>query len=291
MKKQIITAMLLMTTGPAFAGSATKTYDATVSQITALESAGKMEQALFLAASASQQAVSIVGAEKVVTTTNTTLNEVRQQVITGQYHEGVGGSLLGIIKGRADHSWDTAAILTTNPEEVEGFGQKTASDYASMQKGLLNYVKQNETTIVYAKLFAAKTLQLALKLSYDDLQSVRSTISATVQKAQLLTFYGRQDVVSCVTTNYADRDAKASFSIKSILFNLNMNSDAKQLAYRQEICDGSTHQAAVSEAAILSGRIGQADSLIEYYDQQLGLKEVQESHAPFYPTWGLPAYN
>ncbi|RYZ80487.1 MAG: hypothetical protein EOP04_25795 [Proteobacteria bacterium] len=176
-----------------------------------------------------------------------------------------------------------------NPAEVAGFPGKVRGDFLGLQSQLSKYVVKNELSIVYAKAFAAKALQLANKMNPADRASVSELIEATVQNSQLLTFYGEQMVTQCTTTNYANRSRGGGVDVKAIFFSFNFSGEETQMAHSKSECSSYSRSTSVGEASALSSRIGSIDYLVAQQWKQWGLLQL-ETPAPFYPTWGLP-YN
>ena len=65
----------------------------------------------------------------------------------------------------------------------------------------------------------------------------------------------------------------------------------EQMAHTEKACTHSSAKTKVSEIELISAKIFIVDSILKQYNEKLGLMEIQESKAPYYPTWGLSDYN
>lgn len=297
MKKLFLIKIILLLTMQSYAKGLDLTpQQESIKTILELEKEGRLQEAFLVSASASEQLISDLKVDQIAVSIDSQLDEIRNEVVISQHSEERGLSLFwGLLPiFSSNRKWDTAKIVTVNPQEVAAFPAKVASDFQKLQKNLTEYVKENELGLVYIKAFAAKTVELATRLNIKNRTQLASLVHSVVQKAQLLTFWGAQSISHCITTNYAHREKSQKIKMLlslDLLLTGHYNSNDKQLAYTEKQCSQSSAKAKVSEVEFISARIFIVDSALKHYNEKLGLMEIQESKAPYYPTWGLSDYN
>jgi hypothetical protein len=242
-------------------------------------------------AQASAEILNQLRVDEIVASIDTKMTEIRNEVITHRYNQSSGFSaLFGLFTGQAQRSWDSATIITANPDEVEGFSRKTVTDFRNLQNTLKTYVVQNEMALAYAKAFALKTAQLAARLSKEDRKNLLPMIKTSIQFSQQLRFFGAQNVLNCVETNYVNRSSSYSAGLSSFLFSFGISEESSQVAHTTRDCSSSVNTTEVSESIVISAKLSKLDHLIASYQKQLGLLEVAEAKAEPYQTWGSPSF-
>ena len=287
MKKLIIIAATTVAASVSFAQNLNlKNYQSTLKQVVALEESGQTVQAMLLSAQSAQQISEGIGMSQKVASVDSVLQEMREEVVTSKSNASLSFRLLFLGWGSGEAHWDTARIITTNPAEVAGFNRRAEADFSSLQKDLRSYVKKNELQITYAKAFSAKSLQLALSLSADQRQQFQGVIKRTWAQNQAMTFVGAQNIAHCINTQYANRSQGAGLNIDGLFLSFKFGYEREQLAYSETKCAASARETEVSDEVLLSAKIAQLDSVSTFYFKQLGLMELNEATAPYYPTWG-----
>ncbi len=271
------------------AGVNFRKLDSTIAIINELEVRGQYQSAALTAASTANSVAQEIGIDKTVAQVTTTLNEIRQETIVETKKQAAGFSfLLGLISGSASSSYDVTKMITVNPEEVEGFTTKTANDFRRLQGQLKTYVKDNESALFYAKVLAAKALQLTEKMDIDQLIAVRGTIMKSVQFIKQVQFAGTQTVNRCLTMNYVDRENSLGIAISGLFLSLNYSQSDVQHAHNEKSCSTSANSGITSESQWTSPKLMSADLKISMFEKAMDLRLVGERHAPSYPTWGSP---
>lgn len=291
MKPTYLTLIAFILTTKAFAMVDLKKQEYKLASILVMEQKQDYFGAVLTAAQSSAEILNQLRVDEVVTSVESKLKEIRNEVVINHYSESTSGSILfGLLSGYAKRSWDSATIITANPEEVDGFSRKISTDFRSMQNTLKNYVQKNETALAYAKAFALKTVQLSTKLSAADRQNLLPMIKTAVQFSQQLRFLGEQNILKCIETNYANRSKSTSSGIGGLLLSFNISASESQVAHTTQSCSGSVNTAEVSESVLVSAKLSRLDLLIWSYQKQLGLLEVVETKAEHYETWGSPSF-
>lgn len=293
MKKLFLIKIILLLTVQTYA----KSFDDTsqkknIKIIMELEKAGRLQEALLTSAGAAEQLIYDLKVDQIAISIDSRLDEIRKELITARHSEEKGLSIFGFLPIiSSNHKWDTAKIITVNPEMVSAFPAKIASDFQKLQNNLAEYVRDNEVGIVYIKAFAAKTVELSLRIGRDQRAQLAPLVHSTVQKAQLLIFWGAQRISHCITTNYAYRkDSKESAMLIDLSFLLPIASQStthEQMAYSEKECTYASAKAKMSEIEFISAKIFIVDAILKQYNEKLGLMELQDAKAPYYPTWGL----
>lgn len=297
MKKLFLIKIILLLTMQSYAKSLDLIpQQESIKTILELEKEGRLQEALLTSASAADLLANDLKVDQIAARVDSHLNEIRNEVVVSKHSDNRGLSLFfGLLPIFSyNRKWDTAKILTANPEAVAAFPAKVSSDFQKLQKNLTEYVKENELGLVYIKAFAAKTVELATRLNSNDRTKLTPLVHSIVQKAQLLTFWGAQSISHCITTNYTHR--KNSENVSMLLsFRLGLTGHFKkineQMAHTEKACTHSSAKTKVSEIELISAKIFIVDSILKQYNEKLGLMEIQESKAPYYPTWGLSDYN
>lgn len=290
MKKLFLIKIILLLSMQSYAkGLDLSAQQETLKTVLILEKEGHIQEALSHSANMVEQLIFDLKVDQMVVSIDSQLEEIRNEVIVSQHSRQTELRLFfGLLPiFSADKKWDTAKIITLNPEAVAGFPTKVALDFKKLQKNLKEYVKENELGIVYLKAFAAKTVELATKLDSKNRMQLSSLVHTIVQKAQLLTFEGGQSISHCITTNYANRESSEHLSI---LASFKYGASDKLLAHSEKQCTYSSNSTKVSEVEFISANIYTVDLILKHYNEKLGLMELQESAAPYYPTWGLKDY-
>jgi len=291
MKTLYITLTTLLITTQAMSAVDLKKQDVKLASVLTMEQKQDYFGAVLTSAQASAEILNQIHVDEIVKTIDTKMTEIRNEVVTHKYNTAGNFSfLLGMVSANAQAKWDSATIVTTNPEEVDGFSRKISSDFRSVQSDLKLFVKANEIALAYAKAFALKTVQLGTKLSATDRKNLLPLIKSSVQFSQQLRFLGAQNILKCIETNYADRARSGSANINLLFMSFSLAADDSQLAHTTKNCSGSTQMAEVSDSILISAKLSKLDTLINSYQKELGLLEVAESKAEAYPTWGSPHY-
>mgnify|MGYP001578919577 FL=1 len=223
-----------------------------------------------------------------ISSVENTLNEKRQEVVTeNNSQSGAFSILFGLLSGSGHRNWDVAKIMTTNAAEVSQFNRRQAEDFKELKANLISYFKDNELAIVYAKVMAAKSLQLAVNISNDSFNSILPLVKKTAQRVAQFSFLGVQEVSTCTTTNYADRSSDVGIAVSSFLLSFSFSDSEKKHAYEETICSSPlTRTIGVSESQTFLGRVVLADMVLKTQSRALSLRELATSTAPEYPTWG-----
>lgn len=267
-----------------------ETYQNTIEQINKLEANQQFRQAALLAASAANQVAEEIRLSTVELTVETRLNEIKNEIIVKEKNQNASASLFfGLLSGSAFRTHDVTKIITANPEEVSGFPRKTANDFRKLQSDLVSYLKANELSIFYAKIFAAKSIQLAAKSSAQELNSVIEFIAITYKNVAQFSFVGEQHINTCTTTNFANTFTAEGLKISGI-FSLNLSQSEEQFAHSESSCATSVKQFAAAESHVISERLFVADLALRAQLKNLSLIQLNAT-APEYPTWGSPYTN
>lgn len=291
MKTQMSFLITFLCAFQLFASYSLEKHQDQIRQVNKLEKSGSILDALFVAKAASEEIIANLNVGGVVSSIDSQLNEIRNEIIVSKHSSKINFSffslILGPVTGSASRKWDTTKIITANPDDVAEFPTKIASDFRVLKENLVKYVRDNELALVYAKVFAAKAVQLSTLISVEERASLRSSIHTLVQQSQLMNFLGVQSILSCVTTNYTNRSNSSSFNMTGLFFKIGAESNSDYLAHSVKTCDPAISKyAEVNEMVAASANIYKADMLIKHYYKQFGLKEVMDSPDYFYPTWG-----
>jgi hypothetical protein len=291
MKHLYLTVTALLMASQVFAAVDLKKQNSKLSGVLALEQKQEYFEAVLTSAQASAEILNQLQVDEVVTSVESKLNEIRNEVVTKHYsNSGSFSFLFGLISGGAQKSWDSAEIITANPQEVDGFSAKISSDFRTLQSKLIQFVVSNENSLAYAKAFALKTAQLAVKLSPQDRKNLLPLIKTTIQFSQELKFFGAQSILKCVQTNYADRSSSENYNLGGLLLSFGLSKQEDQTAHTTQNCSSSVATTETSESILISSKLNRLDVLIASYQKQLGLLEVVETKAEPFQTWGSPHY-
>lgn len=150
-------------------------------------------------------------------------------------------------------------------------------------------MKHHETELFYAKVFAAKALQLTANLSVEEIKQVYSYVMKTAQKVSYVNFHGFQQITNCVRTDYAERSSGRGLNLTGLI-SFSINESEQQHAHRETTCSNEVISQSISELALDSVDLMLVDELIREQDKKLQLKILKESEASEYPTWGSPDF-
>ncbi len=260
-------------------------YNKVVNEIKSLESTGQHQLGAFKAITLANQIAEKIKLDQKVAAIATTLDVRKKEFVTKTDSNSAGFNFLGLAKISASTSYDVTKIMTLNAEEVEGFGRKEARDLSSLQRDLRSYLEKNESEIYYAKILAAKAIQLATKLDLATISEIQPLLAKTAQRVSQVSFIGVQGVLVCTTVDFAARKDEAGLKIKSLFFSLNLGEETEHFAHQETECASRDNVAQVSESEIYSVDLMLADQSIEAQSEILGLKLLKKE-APVYPTWG-----
>lgn len=264
-------------------------YNEAINDVLAHEQSGNILEALLISAKTSQQLSDELGVDTAVKEIFSEFTENRKEIVTKK--ETIGGKFrLLFLNVSGSETINTTKIFTTNPAEVTAFDKRTQDNFIQLQKSLAEYVKVNENAIIYTKAFAAKTLQLATLLDWENFKKVKNLVNTTAQKAMNMSFLGDQDILYCVATKHAKYSDEAHIKFSSLLLSFNLSVEEEHMKYEETSCEMEKQQTYATDALLISERIHHYDSLIAQYMKQAGLMELQNSQAPNYPTWGSPYY-
>ena len=255
------------------------------------ESAGDFQGA---ALSAAQIANSIADQEQidqVVENIQTTLHAVEQEVVTSTSSASANFSLLGLISGSADASYDVTKVISLNPEEQLGFSQKVADDWSQLQRELTHKLQKDELALAYMKIFAAKAVQMTAKVSLLESEGWRDYVERTAQRVGRLQMKGSQSIVSCTEFDHAETKKQMGFSISGLLASLSFGALDIANAYNETNCSSEARDLAINESQMFLPHLIGADKILSEQMKVLSLKELTNATSAPQVTWGLPAMN
>lgn len=151
-------------------------------------------------------------------------------------------------------------------------------------------MKKHETDLFYAKVFAAKALQLTANLNIEEIKQVYPYVMRAAQKVSNVNFSGFQQITNCVRMDYAERSSGWGLNLTGLI-SLSVSESENQYAHREMTCSIEVVPQDLSELALESVELMLSDDLIHEQDKILQLKIVSESEASEYPTWGSPYLN
>jgi hypothetical protein len=287
MKKLITTFIFLNLSTASFASIDQTKYSNVLKDIKQDEQSKNFKVAALKAAGIANQIAAESHFDELIKTMTTALHENREEVITDTSSDHAGFNIFGLISGSVYKKYDTAKILTTNPEEVQNFSRKAAKDFDRLQKELNKYIKKHETEIFYAKVFSAKSLELTAKISSRDIPQIYNYVTQTAQKMSTVSFSGVQNILKCTSTDYAERSTGEGIKLKILFSSLNLSTKKEHMAYSETICDSTSSTIESSEVISQSTSLMFADETLESAEDTLALKML-EAKAPSFPTWGSP---
>lgn len=286
--KTLIISFALLTTLNVQASS--KSYEKMLKEIKALETSGNYKRGSLQAAIYANQIAESSGFDGVVRSIENTFTENREEVLAS-HHEMNGGfsffmGLLG--SGSADLSYDVTRIVTTNSDEVEKFSKLKNKNFKRLQSQLKAYVAKHESSMIYAKLLAAKSFELSAVLEVESLLEIYPYITRVAQRVSAINFLGNQNVTNCINTNHSRKESKQGFDISLIFVSFDFSQTDVEEAYQERKCELSSVETSVSEFALNSMDLMTADRALQLFGKVLGLKMFSDISAPTYPKWGSP---
>lgn len=280
-------ALCVLTTS-ALGGVNFRKYDESVKELAALEKAGQIRFGALKAAALAHQLMDQTGQAGVIASVERTFLEKKKEVVTEETSLAASFKLFfGLVGGSAQASWDTAKLLTTNPEEVATYSSIKARDFLRLQKTLMKYLLKNETELFFAKIFAAKAVELTSKLPVEEVSAVYGYVMKSAQLVSAVSFSGFQTVTNCLQIDYADRASGWGIRLKGLV-SVRVGQQSTQIAHQETTCSQEQRESRAEELALNSADLMIADHILKEQNQILGLKLVRESSAPMYPTWGSP---
>ena len=288
MEKILLLVVTVFFTSNSFATVKYKRYQDSVVELEVLEKGNNFKVAALKAAYLAKEIADKSNFDEMVVTMNRTLTEKQEEVVTEDHR--AGGSfriLFGLIGGSAHKTYDSAKILTANPKQVEAFTRIKARDFRKLQVKLESYTEKNETELFYAKIFAAKALEMTARLPIDEMSQIYSIVMSAVQRVSYVNFIGFQNITNCIRVDYAERKRSWGISLSGLI-GLSLGESETRRAYRETTCNSETIEHSVSELALNSVDLYLADAILVEQFQKLQLKIVDEVEAPVYPTWGSP---
>lgn len=288
MKTLFFSVAFYVLTTSAFGGVNFKKYDASVKELAALETAGQIRFGALKAAALAHQLIDRTGQASVIASVERTFLEKKKEVVTQETSLAASFKLFfGLLGGSAQASWDTAKLLTTNPEDVAMFSSIKARDFSRLQRTLTKHLLKNETELFFAKIFAAKALELTSKLPIEEVSEVYGYVMKSAQLVSAVSFSGFQIVTNCLQVDYADRANGWGIRLKGLV-SVRVGQQSTQNAHQETTCSQEQRESAVEELALNSADLMIADHILREQNQILGMKLVRESTAPMFPTWGSP---
>ena len=259
-------------------------------EVTGLEMTGAYQRASIIAASYANQIADAVGFDGVAKAIESSFTVRRREVTARSIEAKFGFSMLGgfLGSGSAKLNYDITRIVTLNPEELKNFEELNTRNFKKLQRDLRKYVAKNANNMVYAKLLAAKSLQLAIKVDRENLLDSYGYILRTAQRVSMISFLGTQNITTCVSTYHPKRVEQEELHLSGLFESLDFSMKDVQKAYTEEDCGVSTVTDSVVEFSLNSADLMLADQNLQIYGQLLGLKMFSETTAPSYPTWGSP---
>jgi len=288
---KFILTLMIVTTASTTAQARVKleNYQDSLATIKKYEEAGQLKAAALESAYSSLRIAQELGLDSVVVQSALILNEIRHEVITKNRTVRGGLSFFGLFSISGAAAIHATKIITMNPEEVNQFDSKEQAKLKQLKNDLTKYVQKNELAIVYTKALAAKALQLMVKMNESDRLQVEKVVDQATQKVRRFSFSSSLQVERCILTSYASYTDSANVSASALLgmIGFSLGEENTHYGYNEKQCSASERISNMSSDEILSARISSIDFIIDETEKALSLSRLVESHAPFYPTWGL----
>lgn len=285
--KLVLTFALSLLTRQAFSAVDLGPYQSTIREVMSLEAGGKFADAALLASRTSNEIAEAVRVDETVAEIENVISRENSEVITETHKlSGSGKAFFGLLGFSYNNSWDVAKIVNDNPSEVLRSQREEGQSFLKLKKDLMKYVKDNELAIFYAKIFAAKAAQLLEKTKSSETKWLLPFVTKTIGRVSAINFLGSQYVVTCVTTNYEERERSRAVEVSGIL-SLSYSQVHTREAFSETECDSKTNHTSVRERDFLLGKLFFADQILRLELKILSFQLMQTEEAPNYPTWGL----
>lgn len=264
------------------------TQEKSIDDIIALEASGDLKRGSLVAARYALERYEKIGFEKEAISVTTELIRKNREIIAEESHTGGKVSFFGIFSIKGGYHYDVAKIVNTNPREVARFSTTLERDFEKLQKKIRKLTVKHQDDLIFSKVMAAKSLELANKLSISELQEIYPVISRVAQKMTNLNFLGIQNVLNCTNTRYADRSSGAKLKIRFLLFSLKLAKGKEQNAHTEKVCSSEERSVAMDPFLDSTSALQSADAALSSYGQAVSMKLFTEVEAEYYPTWGSP---
>jgi len=291
MKKIILTIILTLLSKTIHAHVNEKTELYTAQFITKLENNKQIEAAMVSAIDASQRMLTDVKADEVVQNTTNSLIELRNEEIIKETKDGFGLELLfGLINMNAERNKTVTQVMTLNSSEVAHFPTQIAQKFNSLRKTLKEYIQENQDGITWAKAYAAKALQLSIKLAPEKQSIYLPTLKRLAQRVQFINFIGIQEINHCIITHTISKNNSKSFGLDSFILSASYKKSEKYKAHEQQECTQLQKTVEINSQELANIKMLQLDVAIETSLKILGLQEVTNTTDSNFQSWGLPYY-
>ena len=289
--KNLLIIPFLIISANALADVDVSQFDKTIDQILELSTQGQNAEACLKAAMASSKLAEEISVGQIHEQIDDQIQAIRNEVLTkSETSGGSFGLLFGLFSGSAAETTNYYNIVVANSDEVLAQNKMAAQHFREMQINLRDYIRRNELALFYAKVFAAKSLQLAATLDIQELKLIYPTLSLAVQRISLPEFSARQSVLSCVTTNYAPKLREEGFKILGRILSLSLSHSETEPARSERECSQVDNEIRLGEASAISFRLMVGDLELKKYAKELSLKILAEGEAEPFPTWGSPYF-
>ena len=255
-------------------------------EVLALETAGDLKRSSLVAAGYAIERYESVGFDKEVAAVTTELLKKNREVITEETRAGGKLSFFGIFSIKGGFHYDAAKIVNTNPREVARFSSMQERDFAKLQNKIRKLTVKHQDDLLFAKVMAAKSLELANKVEIVELQEIYPVISRVAQKMMNVSFLGIQNVLSCTNTQYADRSKGAKLKVRFLFFKLNLAGEQNQNAHTEKVCSTQELQAKMDSFVDSSSALQSADESLRFYERAVSTRLFTDVEAEYYPSWG-----
>ena len=291
MKKIILTITLTLLSQTIYASINEKTELNTAQFINKLENNHQIEAAMISAIEASQRILTEVKADEVAQNTTNSIIELRNEEILKEKNEGLGLEILfGLINMNAERNKTVTQVITLNSFEVANFPAQVAQKFNSLKKSLKEYIQENQSGITWAKAYAAKALQLSIKLAPERQSIYLPTLKRLAQRVQFINFIGIQEINHCIITHTISKNNSQSFGLDSFILSASYKKSEKYKAHEQQECTKQQKTVEINSQELANIKMLQLDVAIDTSLKILGLQEVTNTTDSNFQTWGLPYY-